>query len=105
MSPLSPGEGLGRGDQKDESLYFFTYKFTTTRKDKSGSIEAREPKLLARLSIDGKQFIGYSERLLKAFGTAVGAPALLTDLCARRQTKYLRGIRAARAVFVAKQAA
>ncbi|WP_218068012.1 IS110 family transposase, partial [Candidatus Thiosymbion oneisti] len=25
-----PGEGLGRGDQKDESLYFFTYKFTTT---------------------------------------------------------------------------
>ncbi|WP_165742251.1 transposase [Candidatus Thiosymbion oneisti] len=75
------------------------------RADKSGYIEAREPKILARLGIDGEQFIGYSERLLKAFGTAVGAPASLVNLCARRQAKYLRGIQAARVVFVAKQAA
>jgi len=75
------------------------------RADKPGYIEAQEPKILARLDIDGKQFIGYSERLLKTFGTAVGAPASLADLRARRQAKYLRGIQAARAVFVAKQAA
>jgi len=75
------------------------------RADKPGYIEAREPKILARLDIDGKQFISYSERLLKAFGTAVGAPASLADLCARRQAKYLRGIQAARVMFVAKQAA
>jgi len=75
------------------------------RENKPGYIEGREPKILARLGIDGEQFISYSERLLKAFGTAVGAPASLTNLCARRQAKYLRGIQAARAVFVAKQAA
>jgi len=75
------------------------------RADKPGYIEAREPKILARLGIDGERFIGYSERLLKAFGTAVGAPASLADLCARRQAKYLRGIQAARVMFVAKQAA
>jgi len=75
------------------------------REDKPGYVAARVPNILDRLHIDGKQFIGYSKRLLKAFGTAVGAPASLTSLCARRQAKYLRGIQAARAVFVAKQAA
>jgi len=75
------------------------------RADKPGYIKAQEPKILARLGMDGERFVGYSERLLKAFGTAVGAPASLTNLCARRQAKYLRGIRAARAVFVAKRAA
>jgi len=74
------------------------------RADKPGYIKAQEPKILARLEIDGERFISYSERLLKAFGAAVGAPASLADLCARRQAKYLRGIQAARAVFVAKQA-
>lgn len=75
------------------------------RMDKPGYIEARVPKILARLGIDGERFIGSAERLLKEFGTAVGAPASLADLCARRRTRYLRGIRAARAVFVTKQAA
>ncbi len=62
------------------------------RADKPGYIEAQAPKILARLDIDGERFIGYSERLLKAFGTAVGAPASLVNLCTRRQAKYLRGI-------------
>jgi len=53
------------------------------------------PKSLARLDIDGKQFIDYSERLLKAFGTAVSAPTSLVDFCVWRQAKYLRGIQAA----------
>jgi len=75
------------------------------RTDKRGYIEARVPKILVRLGIDGERFIGSAERLLKAFGTAVGAPASLTSLCARRQAKYLRGIRTARVMFVAKQAA
>jgi len=73
--------------------------------DKPGYIKAREPKILARLGIDGERFIGFAERLLKTFGTAVGAPASLVNLCARRQAKYLRGIQTARAVFAAKQAA
>jgi hypothetical protein len=61
--------------------------------------------MLERLGITGKRFIGYAERLLKEFGTAVGAPRVLASLCVRRQTKYLRGIRAAQEMFSCKQAA
>jgi len=89
----------------DDYLELVDWTGRALREDKPGYIETRAPKILTRLSIDGEQFIGYSERLLKAFGTAVGAPASLADLCTRRQAKYLRGIQTARAVFVAKQAA
>jgi hypothetical protein len=75
------------------------------RSDKRGQIPAGYPRILDRLGIDPGRFIGYSERLLKEFGTAVGAPAAMVDLCARRQTKYLHGIRAARRMFSSKQAA
>jgi REP element-mobilizing transposase RayT len=75
------------------------------RSDKSGHIPSGHPKILDRLGIDAERFIGYSERLLKEFGTAVGAPAAMIDLCARRQTKYLHGIRAARRMFVPERAA
>ena len=63
---------------------------------------------MARLGLrkdNGSSSFRYSERLLKEFGTAVGAPAAMAGLCARRQTKYLRGIRIARRMFVRKQAA
>jgi hypothetical protein len=36
---------------------------------------------------------------MKQFGSAVGAPAHLTELCATRQVKYLRGMTVAKAVF------
>ncbi|MCP4307918.1 MAG: transposase [bacterium] len=75
------------------------------RSDKRGQIPWDYPRILGRLGIDPERFIGYSERLLQVFGTAVGAPAAMVDLCARRQTKYLHGIRAARRMFVPKQAA
>jgi len=70
-----------------------------------GQIPAGQPKILDRLGIDGERFIVYAERFLTAFGSAVGAPASLTDLCARQQTKYLRGMGAARKLFLARQAA
>ena len=71
------------------------------RCDKRGHIPAHQPKILERLGIDGERFIAYGARLLKEFGTAVGAPDALVNLCARRQTRYLRGIRVARQLFVA----
>uniref|UniRef100_UPI000A547331 transposase n=1 Tax=Candidatus Thiosymbion oneisti TaxID=589554 RepID=UPI000A547331 len=89
----------------DDYLELVDWTGRALRADKPGYVKVQEPKILVRLGINGEQFIGYSERLLKAFGTAVGAPASLADLCARRQAKYLRGIEAARAMFVAKQAA
>jgi hypothetical protein len=42
------------------------------RSDKRWYIPPGHPAILDRLGIDPEQFIGYSERMLKAFGTAVG---------------------------------
>jgi hypothetical protein len=75
------------------------------RADKRGRIAAQQPAILDRLNIDGACFITYADRLLKVFGNAIGAPAALTAACARRQTKYLRGVRAARELFAPKLAA
>lgn len=66
---------------------------------KRGCIPGKQPPILARMGIDGEAFIALSAHFLKAFGSAVGAPAKLVDLCERRQTKFLHGMRAARQVF------
>jgi hypothetical protein len=66
---------------------------------KRGRIPDKQPPILARMGIDGEAFIALSARFLKEFGSAVGAPAKLIDLCERRQTKFLHGMRAARQVF------
>ncbi len=66
---------------------------------KKGFLPADQPRILDRMGMDGEAFIAYSSRFLKEFGSAVGAPNALVTWCARRQTKYLRGIRAARKVF------
>jgi len=75
------------------------------RDDKRGYIASHQPKILERLGIDGEAFINYADRLLKQFGSAVGAPQSMVDLCARRQTRYLRGMRTARRIFGVQQAA
>jgi REP element-mobilizing transposase RayT len=66
---------------------------------KRGRIPERAPRLLQRLGLDPEAFIAHADRLLKAFGQAVGAPASLAAHCAARQTRFLRGMRTARAVF------
>jgi hypothetical protein len=89
----------------EDNLELVDWTGRAIRSDKRGHILSRHPRILDRLGIDPERFIGYSERLLKEFGTAVGAPTVMINLCARRQTKYLHGIRAARQMFVLKQAA
>jgi len=89
----------------DDYLELVDWTGRAIRSDKRGHIPANHPKILDRLGIDPEQFVGRSERLLEAFGTAVGAPASMVDLCARRQSKYLRGLHAAREIFKRKQAA
>ncbi|MDP3668642.1 MAG: hypothetical protein Q8R69_03005 [Telluria sp.] len=66
---------------------------------KRGFIGPDEPAILERLEIDSEAFISLSGHFLQEFGSAVGAPAQLIELCERRQTKFLRGMRAARQVF------
>jgi len=69
------------------------------RPDKRGFIAANTPKILGRLGIESLQFIEYSGRMLKVFGTAVGAPESMSNLCAKRQTRFLWGLRAPRRLF------
>ena len=71
---------------------------------KRGLIGERVPALLQRLSIEPERFIECAAGMMKCFGTAIGAPAHLTELCAQRQVKYLRGIQAARRAFEDKAA-
>lgn len=70
---------------------------------KKGRIHAGQPKILARLGLDAEAFMACSCRFLRSFGSAVGAPASLVQLCERRQAKYLRGMLAARKVFGRKE--
>jgi hypothetical protein len=67
-------------------------------------IAEQVPKLLQRLRINPERFIDCSTNMMKQFGSAVGSPAHLIDLCVQHQVKYLRGIHAARGTF-AQQAA
>jgi len=69
------------------------------REDKRGFIPGHAPRLLERLAIDPEQFIATAGRMLRQFGSAIGTPTHITDLCAERQMHYLRGMRAARALF------
>ncbi|PWW46775.1 hypothetical protein DFR36_10350 [Melaminivora alkalimesophila] len=68
---------------------------------KKGSIAPQAPALLQRLGLEAEAFIGMAGTFLQEFGSAVGAPAQLARLCARRQTRFLHGMRAARRVFAA----
>ena len=72
--------------------------------DKRGLIPERVPALLQRLGIDPECFINCATDLMKQFGSAIGAPAHLTERCAQHQVKYLRGINAARRAFGQKAA-
>jgi len=69
------------------------------REDKRGFIPGETPALLERLSIDPEQFIRTAGRTLHRFGSAIGTPEHLTERCVSRNVVYLRGIRAARALF------
>ncbi len=74
------------------------------RQDKRGAMAEHTPRLLERLGIEPERFIDCATQLMKQFGSAVGAPAHLTERCAARQLKYLRGVRAAKAAFERKAA-
>jgi hypothetical protein len=74
------------------------------RPDKRGAIARKTPALLHRLNIEPDRFIDCATKLMQQFGSAVGAPAHLTALCAARQVKYLRGVGAAKRVFEGRTA-
>jgi hypothetical protein len=70
----------------------------TIRVNPRGAILPTTPKILVRLGIDTEAFIAHASRFLKEFGHAVGRPETLVAHADKRQTKFLRGMAAARAV-------
>ena len=104
QAPLMPFDATGRtpwavpfGWQEYAELVDWTGRLV--RPDKKGCIAPTQPEILARLGVDGEAFIGMAATFLQEFGSAVGAPASLTSLCVRRQTRFLRGMQASRRVF------
>jgi REP element-mobilizing transposase RayT len=109
-APLMPFDATGRTAWAipfdfHDYLELVDWTGRAVRPDKRGSIPEGTPKLLTRLRIDPEGFIEYGAKMLKVFGTAVGVPETLANLCAKRQSRYLWGLRAARRLFPANTAA
>ncbi len=83
----------------DDYLELVDWTGRLVRSDKRGFISQDQPKILPRLGIDAETFILHAGKLLKEFGSAVGAPTALANLSAHRQTRFLLGMRVARQLF------
>ncbi|NMM36117.1 MAG: transposase [Glaciimonas sp.] len=104
QAPLMPFDATGRTAWAipfafEDYVELVDWTGRALQPKKKGMIAAHQPKILERIGVDGPAFIDFSTRFLKEFGSAVGAPGALIDLCARRQIKYLRGIHTARKMF------
>lgn len=109
QAPLMPFDATGRFEQAipfafDDYLELVDTVGRTLRADKRGAIPQSTPKILLRLNIDTEAFIEHASHFLKEFGHAVGRPEALVAHAAQRQSKYLRGMAAARAVCQTKAA-
>ncbi|SEL00629.1 hypothetical protein SAMN05444515_1081 [Ectothiorhodospira marina] len=103
-APLMPFDGTGRFEAGIPFSWPDYVELTQTlgrcvHPTKRGRIPEGTPKLLQRLGIGTEAFIAHAFDLFHSFGSAIGAPASLVDLAARRQCQYLRGIRTARDMF------
>jgi REP element-mobilizing transposase RayT len=103
-APLMPFDATGRTAWAipyafDDYLELVDWLGRAVHPAKKGRIPPDRPKILGRLGLDAEALAAESGRLLRAFGSAVGAPASLTEARARRQLRYLRGLRTAERVF------
>jgi len=103
-TPLMPFDATGRMATAipfafDDYLELVDTTGRVIREDKRGYIPGETPRLLDRLAIDPEQFVATAGRMLRQFGSAIGTPTHITDLCVARQARYLRGMGAARALF------
>ncbi len=64
--------------------------------DKRGAIDVDAPHILRRVGIDPALFIQCAGDFMYIFGLTVGSPQAMAACCARRQVKFLRGMKAAR---------
>ena len=64
--------------------------------DKRGVLDENTPPILKRIGLEPAQFIQCAGDFMHVFGLTVGSPELMAACCARRQVKFLRGIKASR---------
>jgi hypothetical protein len=103
-APLMPFDATGRMATAipfafDDYLEVVDATGRVIREDNRGFIPGETPRMLERLAIDPEQFIATAGPMLHQFGSAIGTPTHITELCVARQARYLRGIGTARALF------
>jgi REP element-mobilizing transposase RayT len=101
LLPFAPSEIFATGIPFafDDYLELVDTVGRAVHPNKRGFIPDKTPAILIRLEIDVETFIEYANDFLKEFGSAVGTPHMLLDLAASRQSRSLRGMSAARAIF------
>ena len=108
-APLMPFDVTSRFEQAipfglQEYLELVDTMGHAVHPSKRGFIPATNPPILTRLGLDAEAFINAADHFFKDFAGAVGAPAKLIEIAAGRQQRALRGLAAAKRVFVAKTA-
>ncbi len=69
--------------------------------DKSGTIDEVAPPILRRIGIDPALFVLCACGIMDLFGVTVGSTESMAACCARRQVKFLHGMKAARELLSA----
>ena len=108
-APLMPFDATGRFEQAipfglHEYIELVDTMGRAVHPAKRGAIPATTPPILARLGMDAEGFIHAADHFFKDFASAVGTPAKLIEIAARRQQRALRGLAAARRVFEVRAA-
>ena len=110
LAPLMPFDATARTGWAipfafEDYLELLDWTGRAVHPHKRGFIAENRPKILDRLGFDGETFAAYASRMLQEFGSVVGAPPAISRYCARRQSKYVRGVGLARKLFAAARAA
>ena len=107
-APLMPFDPTGRFAQAvpfglQEYLDLVDTVGRVVHPTKRGTIAHHVPPLLQRLGIDTEAFIACADTFFRSFANAVGTPASLAQLAARRQARALRGMATARLMLSPRQ--
>jgi len=108
--PLMPFDATGRAAWAipfafDDYLQLLDWTGRAIQDGKRGHVPDNYPPILDRLGITPVQFVQHAGNRMHAFGSAIGKPASLVQLCERRQLRFLRGIQMARSLFAGSRAA
>ena len=101
LAPLMSFDGTGRTRGTipfalQDYLEVVDWGSRVLHPDKRGVVEEKSPPILRRIGVDPALFIQCAGDFMYIFGLTVGSPQAMETCCARRQVKFLRGIKASR---------